>query len=74
MITVGPALLGRVLDGMGEPIDGKGEIKPEKSRPIEYKAPGVIQVEVEGDHDRRREPARLHEAFTEDRKFRVVNG
>lgn len=40
-VPVGPALVGRVLDPLGRPIDGKGEMKTEKSRPVEYPAPGV---------------------------------
>ena len=41
-IGVGDAMLGRVLDALGAPIDGKGEIKADDYRPIEHKAPGVI--------------------------------
>ncbi|RTK93618.1 MAG: F0F1 ATP synthase subunit alpha [Rickettsiales bacterium] len=39
---VGPAMIGRVLDSLGRPIDGKGEIITEYSRNIEVKAPGII--------------------------------
>jgi len=41
-VPVGPALLGRVVDALGEPIDGKGPIETEFSSPIEKVAPGVI--------------------------------
>lgn len=39
---VGEALLGRVVNGLGQPIDGKGEIKTDKVRPIERVAPGIV--------------------------------
>lgn len=39
---VGKALLGRVVDALGNPIDGKGEIKAEEFRPVDVKAPGII--------------------------------
>ena len=42
-IPVGEALLGRVVNALGEPIDGKGDIVSESSQPIERKALGVIQ-------------------------------
>lgn len=42
-VPVGDALLGRVVDALGRPIDGKGNIKPATYYPIERKAPGVIQ-------------------------------
>jgi F-type H+/Na+-transporting ATPase subunit alpha len=42
-IPIGEALLGRVVNALGEPIDGKGEIVSEISQPIERKALGVIQ-------------------------------
>ena len=41
-VPVGEALLGRVVDSLGRPIDGKGEIKAEGQSPIEKVAPGVI--------------------------------
>ncbi len=41
-VPVGEALLGRVVDALGNPIDGKGPIKTEHSSPIEKVAPGVI--------------------------------
>lgn len=41
-VPVGEALLGRVVNALGEPIDGKGSIKYEKMSPVEAVAPGVI--------------------------------
>ena len=41
-VPVGPALLGRVVDGLGNPIDGKGPIGEHSLSPIEKVAPGVI--------------------------------
>ncbi len=41
-VPVGEALLGRVVDALGNPIDGKGEINTTESSPIEKIAPGVI--------------------------------
>jgi F-type H+-transporting ATPase subunit alpha len=41
-VPVGEALLGRVVNTLGVPIDGKGEIKAESSAPVEVVAPGVI--------------------------------
>ncbi len=41
-VPVGEALLGRVVDALGNPIDGKGPIETEHSSPIEKVAPGVI--------------------------------
>jgi F-type H+/Na+-transporting ATPase subunit alpha len=41
-VPVGEALLGRVVDALGRPIDGKGEIETKHSSPIEKVAPGVI--------------------------------
>ena len=42
-VPVGDELLGRVVDPLGRPIDGLGEIKTTKTRPIERKAPGVME-------------------------------
>src|SRR5690606_13996707 len=42
-VPVGPALVGRVVDALGNPIDGKGPIAAESTRPIERIAPGVIE-------------------------------
>src|SRR6516162_9850907 len=39
---VGPELLGRVVDALGAPIDGKGPVKSTRTAPIERVAPGVI--------------------------------
>ncbi len=41
-VPVGEALLGRVVDALGKPIDGKGAIDAEETSPIEKIAPGVI--------------------------------
>jgi F-type H+-transporting ATPase subunit alpha len=41
-VPVGPALLGRVVDALGEPIDGKGPIAAEARRQVELKAPGIV--------------------------------
>ncbi|WP_203649745.1 F0F1 ATP synthase subunit alpha [Secundilactobacillus yichangensis] len=42
-VPVGDAMIGRVVNSLGQPVDGKGEIKTDKTRPIERKAPGVMQ-------------------------------
>src|SRR3954451_4442250 len=42
-IPVGKELLGRIVDALGNPLDGKGDIAPESMRPAEFKAPGVVQ-------------------------------
>ncbi len=42
-IGVGEALLGRVVNALGEPIDGKGDVRYNKYRPIEMKAAGIIE-------------------------------
>lgn len=42
-VPIGDALLGRVVDALGNPIDGKGPINTDLSAPIEKVAPGVIQ-------------------------------
>src|SRR4051812_23759480 len=42
-IPVGDALLGRIIDPLGRPLDGKGDINLDESRPAEFKAPGVVQ-------------------------------
>jgi F-type H+-transporting ATPase subunit alpha len=41
-VPVGAALVGRVVDALGQPIDGKGPIESKESRKIEIKAPGII--------------------------------
>lgn len=42
-VPVGEALIGRVVNPLGQPVDGLGEIKTTKTRPIESKAPGVME-------------------------------
>ncbi|MBP5224857.1 MAG: F0F1 ATP synthase subunit alpha, partial [Lachnospiraceae bacterium] len=42
-VPVGKALIGRVVDALGAPIDGKGMIEAEAYRAVELKAPGVIE-------------------------------
>jgi F-type H+-transporting ATPase subunit alpha len=41
-VPVGEALLGRVVDSLGNPLDGQGPIETDETRPLEFKAPGVI--------------------------------
>jgi len=41
-VPVGEALIGRVVDSLGRPLDGKGAIRTEKNRPIERVAPNVV--------------------------------
>src|SRR4051795_3010172 len=42
-IPVGEELLGRIVDPLGNPLDGKGDINTKTKRPAEFKAPGVVQ-------------------------------
>ena len=42
-IPVGEAMLGRIVNPLGQPVDGKGEIKTDQSLPVERKALGVLQ-------------------------------
>jgi F-type H+-transporting ATPase subunit alpha len=42
-VPVGDALLGRVVNAIGEPLDGQGEINATETRKVEIKAPGIIQ-------------------------------
>lgn len=42
-VPVGSALIGRVINPLGQPVDGLGEIRTSKTRPIECPAPGVMQ-------------------------------
>lgn len=42
-VPVGNELIGRVVNPLGQPIDGKGQIKTDKFRPVENAAPGVLQ-------------------------------
>jgi F-type H+-transporting ATPase subunit alpha len=44
-VPVGDKLLGRVVNALGEPIDGKGPIEYDATRPIESEAPGIIERE-----------------------------
>jgi F-type H+-transporting ATPase subunit alpha len=41
-IPVGDALLGRIVDPLGNPLDGKGQVATSELRPAEFKAPGVV--------------------------------
>jgi F-type H+-transporting ATPase subunit alpha len=42
-VPVGSALIGRVVNALGEPIDGKGEIRSDTVRRLEIKAPGIVK-------------------------------
>ncbi len=42
-VPVGESMCGRVVNALGEPIDGKGEIKSTESRLVEIKAPGIVK-------------------------------
>jgi len=42
-VPVGPELIGRVVDPLGNPIDGKGPVNAKKRRPVEIIAPGVLE-------------------------------
>jgi F-type H+/Na+-transporting ATPase subunit alpha len=42
-VPVGEALLGRVVDGLGNPIDGLGEVATTETRRLEFKAPGIVK-------------------------------
>ncbi len=42
-VPVGPELIGRIVDPLGNPLDGQGPINAAEHRPLEFKAPGVIQ-------------------------------
>ncbi|HEY5940502.1 MAG TPA: F0F1 ATP synthase subunit alpha, partial [Gemmatimonadales bacterium] len=41
-VPVGPAMLGRVVDALGSPVDGRGPIQTTSTRPVEMVAPGII--------------------------------
>jgi len=41
-VPVGPAMLGRVVDALGRPVDGRGAIQASATRPVEMVAPGII--------------------------------
>src|SRR3954453_7994549 len=42
-IPCGPEMIGRVVDPLGRPLDGRGDINPPPPRPIEFKAPGIAE-------------------------------
>src|SRR5881398_4055159 len=42
-VPVGDELLGRIVDPLGRPLDGKGDVNTQETRPAEFKAPGVVQ-------------------------------
>ncbi len=42
-VPVGPELIGRIVDPLGNPVDGQGALNAKERRPLEFKAPGVIQ-------------------------------
>ena len=42
-IPVGEGYIGRIVDALGAPIDGKGEIKADGYRPVENEAPGIVE-------------------------------
>src|SRR5947207_8360920 len=42
-VPVGDALLGRVVNALGQPVDGKGPIETQETRRIEVKAPGIVR-------------------------------
>src|SRR5712672_2030524 len=44
-VPVGPAMVGRVVDALGQPVDGKGPIASKETRKVEVKAPGIVQRE-----------------------------
>ena len=41
-VPVGDALIGRIVNPLGQPLDGKGPIETAETRPLEFKAPGVV--------------------------------
>jgi len=42
-VPVGDELIGRIVDPLGQPLDGGGPIKADETRPLEFKAPGVVE-------------------------------
>ena len=44
-VPVGPEMVGRVVDALGQPVDGKGPIAAKLTRKIEVKAPGIVDRE-----------------------------
>ena len=49
-VPVGDGLIGRVVNALGQPIDGKGDIKNDGYRPVEYPAPGIADRKSVFDH------------------------
>ena len=43
-VPVGEAMIGRVVDPLGRPLDDKGPIESDQFRPVEFKAPGVVSA------------------------------
>ena len=48
-VPVGPALVGRVVNALGQPVDGKGAIESPHRRRVEIKAPGIIARQTENE-------------------------
>src|SRR5438309_208434 len=44
-VPIGPAMVGRVVNALGHPVDGKGPVATKETRKIEVKAPGIVQRE-----------------------------
>jgi F-type H+/Na+-transporting ATPase subunit alpha len=42
-VPVGKALIGRIVNPLGQPLDGQGPVEASESRPLEFKAPGVVE-------------------------------
>ena len=42
-VPCGPELLGRIVDALGNPIDGRGTADTKETRPVEFKAPGIME-------------------------------
>ena len=42
-VPVGDTMLGRVVNALGQPVDGRGEIRSDKARPVEIVAPGIVK-------------------------------
>jgi F-type H+-transporting ATPase subunit alpha len=42
-VPVGEALIGRIVNPLGQPLDGQGPVEASESRPLEFKAPGVVE-------------------------------
>src|SRR6202041_3812215 len=45
-VPVGPAMLGRVVDPLGRPLDGKGAVAPDTKQPIERPAPSIVDRDL----------------------------